>query len=70
MQALEKKPQKRVRDMHAFVEGLQKANGIAIDEPSANQTVSQTVILNREDFPKERRFNLPVIGAAVRVPLY
>ncbi len=65
MQALEKKPQKRLKDMHAVVEGLQKANGITVDEPSANQTVSQTVILNRQDFPKERRFNLPVIGAAV-----
>ena len=29
MQALEKKPQKRLKDMHAVVEGLQKANGIS-----------------------------------------
>jgi serine/threonine-protein kinase len=67
MQALEKKPEKRVKNMHAVVEELQEANGTTSDESSATQTILQRVIRHREGFPKEFRYKLPLVWAAVAV---
>jgi predicted Ser/Thr protein kinase len=64
MQALEKKPEKRQRDMREVAQGLQKVGVAAIDEPAATGA-GKTVILPKEEIVRPRlNFGAPMIGAA------
>jgi hypothetical protein len=62
MQALEKKPQKRPRDMHEFVEELQRVGTLAVDEPSAS-TMSETMFLSNEASTKRHKLSIPFVGS-------
>lgn len=64
MQALEKKPEKRLRDMRAVVEGLQKASAIEVDEEST-KTMSETRILTTEGVTNRSNLKRPIIGASI-----
>jgi predicted Ser/Thr protein kinase len=62
MQALEKKPQKRQRDMREVVQGLQKVDVSLVEEPAA-KTVMETLILPRGGTDKLQSVKKPFLWA-------
>ena len=62
MQALEKKPQKRQRDMREVVQGLQKVDVSPVDEPST-KTAVETLVLPRGGTDKLQIVKKPFLWA-------
>jgi predicted Ser/Thr protein kinase len=63
MRALEKKPQKRQRDMREVVQGLQKVDVGRVEEAPAGKTVVETLILPRKGVEKLQRLKKPFLWA-------
>ena len=63
MRALEKKPQKRQRDMREVVQGLQKVDVGLVEEEPAAKTMVETLILRRGGVEKLQTLKKPFLWA-------